>query len=151
MPVEENRALLRRFIAELNKGEAAALAAVDEICSGDFVQHNAYGEEVRGLENYKKRVADLCRACPDLHFVVDDVVVEGDKVASRWTMTGTQMGDLHHAVDLPATGRKVTAQWIAIDRIEDGKFVESWEKFDTLGMMRQLGFELTPAKASTKG
>lgn len=146
--VEENKALLRHFVGELSKGEAAAIAVVDETCSADFVQHNAYGEDVRGREHYKRRVADLCRAFPDLHFAIDDIVAEGDKVASRWTMTGTQVGELHHVVDLSATSKKVTVQWITIDRIEGGRFVEAWERFDTLGVMKQLGFELTPPKSS---
>ena len=65
MSIEGNKTLLRRFIAGLNKGEAAAIAVVDETCSQDFVQHNAYGEEVRGLKNYRRRVVDLCRAFLD--------------------------------------------------------------------------------------
>jgi predicted ester cyclase len=145
MTVEENKALLHRLIGELNKGEAAAMAVIEETFSPDFVQHNAYGEEV-GLENYKRHVADLCTAAPDLHFVIDDILAEGDKVASRLTMTGTQTGDLHHVVDLSATNRRLTAQYVTIDRIKDGKFVEAWERFDTLDMMRQLGFEFAPGK-----
>ncbi len=141
-----SKTLLRHFIEGLNSGEAAAAAAIDEIFSPDFVQHNAYGEEVRGIENYKKRVADLCRAALDLHFAIDDVVAEEDRVASRWTMTGTQTGGLHHAIDITATGRRVVAQWVAIHRIEGGKFVEAWERFDTLGLMKQLGFEVTLGK-----
>jgi len=149
MSAKENKALLRRLIGELNKGEAAAMPAIEETCSPAFVQHNAYGEEVEGLENYKRRVADLLRAIPDAHFAIDDILAEGDDVASRFTMTGTHTGNLQHVVDLSATGRKVTAQYVAIYRIKDGKFVEGWERFDTLGVMRQLGFDITPPKTTT--
>lgn len=144
MSAKENKALLRRLIGELNKGEAAAMAVVEETCSADFVQHNAYGEEVEGLENYKRRVSDLLRAVPDAHFAIDDILAEGDEVASRFTMTGTHTGNLQHVVDLSATGRKVTAQYVTIYRIKDGKFVEGWERFDTLSVMQQLGLVLKP-------
>jgi steroid delta-isomerase-like uncharacterized protein len=146
--VEENKVLLRHFIEELNKGEAAAVTEVEDTFSADFVQHNAYGEEVRGRDNYKWRVADLCSAFPDAHFVLDNIITEGDEVASRWTMTGTQTGGLHHVVELSATSKRVRIVWITIHRIKDGKFVEAWERFDTLGVMRQLGFDIAPFEAN---
>jgi predicted ester cyclase len=71
-----------------------------------------------------------------LHLTVDDLMVEGDKITIRWTAHGTHQGDYY---GVPATGKKMKNTGISIDRIEDGKFVESWSSSDELGMFRQLG------------
>jgi predicted ester cyclase len=69
------------------------------------------------------------------------MVVEGGKVAVRWTMTGTHTGEWK---GIPPTNKRVTFWGISIDRIAGGKFVESWERYDTLGWMQQLGLVPIP-------
>ena len=89
-----------------------------------------------GLEEYKQRVSSVRNAFPDIHFTVDDVIAEGDKVVHRWTLVATHKKEFR---GIQPTGKKVTIWAIGIERIVDGKFVETWERYDTLGMMRQLG------------
>jgi predicted ester cyclase len=79
-------------------------------------------------------------AVPDVHVTINDMVVEGDKVAVRFTLSGTHKGEFMGA---PPTGKKVMIEEIGIIRIVGGKFVESWMRYDTLGFMQQLG--LVPA------
>jgi steroid delta-isomerase-like uncharacterized protein len=67
---------------------------------------------------------------------IEDQVAEGDKVVTRWTATGTHKGEL---MGIPPSGKKVRVTGIAIDRLEDGKIVESWSSFDQLGMLQQIG------------
>jgi predicted ester cyclase len=74
-------------------------------------------------------------------FTLHDFITEGDKVAIRWTLTGTHKGEFR---GIPPTNKKVTMWGIDIDRVTDGKFVEGWCRFDTLGMMEQLGIILAP-------
>lgn len=69
---------------------------------------------------------------------------EGDKVAVRFTTTGTHKGEFRGVP--PTTNKKVMVWGINIDRIAGEKFVESWERYDTLGWMKQLGLTLTPEK-----
>ena len=64
---------------------------------------------------------------PDLRFVVDEQVSEGDRVASRWTLHGTHRG------------RRVTLRGIVISRFEDGRIIEDWAASDTIEIVRQLG------------
>ena len=71
------------------------------------------------------------------------MVVEGDKVAIRWTMSGTHKGEIE---GIPPTGKKMTIWGISIERIVGGKFVETWETYDTMGFMQQLGLVPTPGK-----
>jgi len=135
MSVEGNKALTIYFIEEVNKGEAATMEAMDELFSPDFIFHSATGEDM-GLEGLKKHLSESFSAFPDLHFTLDDMVAEGNKVASRFTMSGTHKGGFS---GIPPTNRKFEVWAINIIRIVNGKCVEEWERYDTLGMMQQLG------------
>jgi len=143
MSAKEIKALERRFVKEWNKGKAATMAVIDELCATNIVYHGAGGEEIRGLKDFKKSMSEFYSAFPDNRFTIDDMVVEGDKVAVRWTMTGTHKGKLG---GIPPTNKKMTIWGIYIDRVAGGKFVETWERFDTLGLMQQLGLVPTPGK-----
>jgi predicted ester cyclase len=143
MSEKEIKALVRRFFKEYNKGKAAAMAIADKLCATNFVYHGGGGEEIRGLKEFKQQESEVFSAFPDLHFALDDMVVEGDKVAMRITMTGTHKGEFR---GIPPTNKKVTVWAISIDRIVGGKFVEEWGRYDTLGLMQQLGVVSTPKK-----
>jgi predicted ester cyclase len=62
-------------------------------------------------------------AFPDLQLKVEDLVIEGDKVAQRWSWTGTQKGEFMGA---PPTGQKTTMRGLAIVHIADGKIADIW-------------------------
>ena len=141
MSAREIKALCRHFIGEFNKGKAAALAVIDETNATNVVYHSGTGEDIRGLKDVKQFFSNFFSAFPDTHGTLDDVVVEGDKVAQRWTLTATHKGKF---MGIPPTNKKVTIQAIEIDRVAGGKFVECWERFDTLGFVQQLGFVLKP-------
>jgi len=143
MSAKEIKALERRFFKEWNKGKAAAMAVIDELFATDVVFHGGTGEDTCGLKDVKQSTSEWYSAFPDNYFTLDDIVVEGDKVAVRWTWTGTHKGKF---MGIPPTNKKVTIWAIQIDRVAGGKFVEIWERFDTLGMMQQLGFVPTPGK-----
>lgn len=105
---------------------------VTQCSAAHAVLHSSTGEDIRGLKDFKQSISEFYSAFPDLHFTVDDMVVEGDKVASRWTMTGTHKGEF---MDIPSANKKVTTSAIQIDRIAGGRFVEAWERYDTLGLV----------------
>jgi steroid delta-isomerase-like uncharacterized protein len=134
---------MRRFFEEWNKGKAAAMAVIDELYAANIVLHSAGGEEIRGIKDYKQSMSEFFNAFPDNHFTLDDIVAEGDKVATRYTVTGTHKGAFK---GIPPTNKKVTLWQIWIDRVVGGKFVEEWGRMDTLGMMQQLGVVPTPKK-----
>ena len=126
MSTKDLKALDRHFFEEWNKGKAAAMAAIDETCANNIVWHSSSGEDIRGLKDFKKFMGEFYDAFPDNHFAIDDIFAEGDKVATRYTITGT------HKV----TNKKLKLWAIEIDRFVGGKFVEGWISFDTLGMKR---------------
>jgi len=143
VPAKENKALVRRFLEESNKGKAAAMAVIDELWATNIVYHGGGGEEIRHLKDYKQSTSDGYNACPDLHYTIDDMVAEGDKVAVRITFSGTHKGEFG---GIAPTNKKLTFWAINIYRVVGGKFVEGWERADTLGIMQQLGAVPTPKK-----
>ena len=134
MSTEQNKALLHRIFDEWNKHN---LAGIDELCAPDYVAHGALppGFSPDRASLRQLRIA-LWTAFPDMHATVENLIAEGDKVASRWTLRGTHQGDL---MGIPPTGKHVSFTGMEIDRIEDDKFVETWGSMDTLGFMQQLG------------
>ena len=92
--LEFNKSLVRRFLVDaVSTGN---LDMFDELCGEDYVWHGEAGptekNEVRGLNNFKKAVADFTEALPDLKIEIHDMVAEGDKVAVRFTERGTHRG-----------------------------------------------------------
>ncbi len=140
---EENKAVVRRMIEELfNEGN---LDATDEIIARDHSHHDpAMPEEGHGPEDFKQFVAAYRSAFPDLHVQIEDQVAEGDRVSTRWTVTGTHDGDL---MGIPPTGRRITLPGMEISRISDGKIVETWEGYDSMLMMQQLGVVSSPEQS----
>ena len=130
MPTEENKALLRRLFEEVwNQGN---LATLHEVVAADFLYH----PDLRGLEAYKQAIDSMLTAFPDLHFTIEGMVAEGDKVVVRWTLHGTHQGFFQ---DIPPTGKPVTLTGISFFRVANGKGVEVWTDADYLGMLQQLG------------
>jgi len=141
MSVEDIKSLERRFFEELNKGKAAGMAVLNELVANDIVFHSGRGEDIRGLKDFKQYYSGIYSAFPDVHFTIDDMVVEGDKAVIRWTVTCTHKGEYR---GIPPTNKKVTKWAIQIDRIAGDKYMEIWERFDTLSWMKQLGVVPTP-------
>jgi steroid delta-isomerase-like uncharacterized protein len=144
MLTETNKAVSSRFLEEVfNKGK---LNVLDEILAKDHV--NSGPGTLPGLptgpEGAKQLVTVYRNAFPDVHFTIDDQIAEGDKVVTRWTGHGTHKGEL---LGIPATGKSSTVTGIAVDRLVNGKIVESWGIFDQFGMMQQLGVIPVPELA----
>ncbi len=142
MSTEENKALVRRFIEEV--WSKANLAVIDELLATNFVLHNPPPEVAPDLEGYKQWVSMTHAGLSNLHSTIEDLIAEGDKVASRWTASGTHQGEL---MGIAPTGKQVTVTGISIDRIVGGKIAEEWGEMDMLGMMQQLGVIPPPGQA----
>jgi steroid delta-isomerase-like uncharacterized protein len=134
MSVEENKADTRRAIKGFwNQGNMALL---DEFWAPNYINHDPTNPEVRDLEGFKQWVIAARTAFPDLNVTIDDLIAEGDKVVTRWTVRGTHKGEFGK---IPATGKQVMFTGITISRFVDGKTVESWWNDDDLGLLQQLG------------
>jgi steroid delta-isomerase-like uncharacterized protein len=130
---EQNKAAMRRFFEDVyNKGNPSAL---DELAAPDFVSHDR-GNPTHDRDGVKQIVSAIRGAFPDVHFTADDVLAEGDRVAARFTMTGTHRGDF---MGVPATGKPIVVTGIDIVRFSDGKAVEHWHEWSGMELLQQLG------------
>ena len=120
--------------------------AVDELMASSYIHHDPQSPVVMsGVEGYKQFVSHYLTAFPDLHFAIEDEIADERTTVSRWTATGTHQGDLP---GIPRTGRKISVTGMTIARVKDGKFIESWGNWDTLGLLQQLG--VLPAEAKNR-
>lgn len=141
MTTVDNKTTVRRFFEEvLNQGKVALL---DELFAPNFLYHDATRPDVRTLEDYKRFLTETRSAFPDVHFTLEDVIAEGEELVVRWTMRGTNTGDIVTPMHIPATGKQITVTGIGIGRTVEGKTVELWNEQDYLGLFQQLG--LIPA------
>jgi steroid delta-isomerase-like uncharacterized protein len=135
LSAKENKAVVRRVIEEIfNQGN---LDAADELIAPDYLQHDpAMPQEVRSPEDYKEFAAAYRAAFPDFHMEIEEQIAQGDFVATRWTRTGTHDGDL---MGIAPTGNRVTQPGIDISRVSDGKVAETWEGYNPMVTMQQIG------------
>jgi steroid delta-isomerase-like uncharacterized protein len=138
---EVNRAVVHRYINEVwNKGN---VALVDELVAQNYVDHDPANPPnlPPGATGLKQHISAMRAAFPDAHFEIEDMITEGDKVVTRWTVTGTHNGTL---LGIAPTGKKVIVTGIWIDRIVGGRIQEEWANWDTAGLLRQIG--ATPSR-----
>lgn len=143
MSAEENKALVRRFYEEVFNQKKTA--AIGELFDPNMVDHALPPGLPSGIEGAKQVWRMYLAAFPDLHFTVEDIIAEGDKVVARLTAQGTQQGAL---MGIPPTGLHVSIRGIDILRIAGGKIVEIWANFDMLDMLQQLGVVPAPGQTS---
>lgn len=130
-----NKALARRLVDEAFN--AGRLDVTDELVASDYVGHDpSLPEDVHGPAGVRELIAGYRAAFPDIQVTIEDQIADGDRVVTRWRATGTHKGEL---MGMPATGKQATVMGITIDRIADGRIAESWDNWDTLGLMQQLG------------
>jgi len=135
MPVASLLEYQRIWIDGLNRGD---VSGADATFAPDCVVHiTGVPAPLRGVGQWKEFVGGFLSAFPDLHFTMDDQLVEGDLVAFRWHATGTHKGPLGPA---PATGKTIAIDGLIVDRLVEGKVQERWEQFDQSLMLQQLGF-----------
>ena len=124
----------RTWIEGLNGGD---VSAADRAFAPNCIIHiNGSPEPNLSLGGFKEMMSGLLSAFPDLRITVEDQIVAGDKVATRWTAEGTNSGPFG---PMEATGRRVQIGGLVLDRVVDGKVVERWEQWDQMAMLQQLG------------
>jgi steroid delta-isomerase-like uncharacterized protein len=133
------KSLVRRFYEEVSAGN---VAVIDELIADDMIEH----EEFPGLEPNKegvKKFFDMFRlAFPDLRMEAHEIVVEGDLLCVRGTMSGTHEGEF---MGMPPTHKRFEVEGFDMVRVRNGQFTEHWGLFDTMTMMQQLGAVPAPA------
>jgi steroid delta-isomerase-like uncharacterized protein len=140
--VEENKALVRRFVEEAQS--RGNIEAVDEFLAEDFVDHSAFPGLSPNREGVKQLFAALHAAFADFRVTIHQQVAEGSKVVTRKTLHGTHRGEF---MGVPPTGKQVAFDVIDILYVEGGRITDHWTEVDLLGLMQQLGVVPAPEQA----
>jgi len=107
-------------------------AVIERLVGAEYV--DASGE--RGPNAFKQVMGRLRTAFPDLTYIIDDILGEGDEVAVRWHWTGTHRGPFR---GVPPTERSLTNTGTAIFRVRDGQIVAAALETDRLGFLQSIG------------
>ena len=133
MPLD-NKTIVRRLYEHVwNKRR---VEVVDELISPSHALNDPVASNSQiGPELYKQRVAEFTTIFPDLRFTIEDMITEEEKVVVCWTISGIHQGTF---MNIPATGKKVSVEGITIHHISNGKILDSYARWDVLGLIRQL-------------
>ena len=126
--------LVMELIAAWNTHDldlASAFFAADYL--GDDV---ALAQPQQGRAGIRQALALYFQALPDVHFALEDQVVEGDRAVAIWTARGTHRGTL---MNIPASGRSVTVRGVSTFTLQDGQISRATHIWDVAGMLRDIG------------
>ena len=133
MSIEESKAVYSRFVEEvINQGN---FNVVEELFSPYYLDHNLPPGAALGLDSVKQVQSMFRNAFPDVHFTIEDMVGEGDRVATRVTGSGTHKGEF---MGITPTGKQAIWSSMGFFRVSDGKIVEHWGIPDLFSLMQQL-------------
>ena len=134
MSVEENKAIVRKFIDAYNNRN---LDIFEELVAPDYIDHS---HQLQNREDFKQLFTAAFNGFPDWHETIEEIIAEEDMVWVRVTATGTHTGTWNlFGVQLPPTGKKVTMPMVFIWRIANGKLVEGKGVDDSVDFFKQLG------------
>ena len=141
---DANKALVRRWFAETDNGNDAA---VDELCAPDYVDHSPPLPGMpSGSAGVRQANEALRMAFPDTVHIIEDQIAEDDKVVTRLRGRATFTGEI---LGISPNGNLVEITGISIHRIVDGKLVEHWANADLMSFMQQLS--APPTLAEVRG
>src|SRR5258708_14999994 len=133
---------VRRFYEEMKSGRHNGLAW--ELFTAD---HRFHDPQVPGGvgPGAMVEVVTPYQTAVEGHWQIEEVFSADDRVVVRWTGSGTHVGEIN---GIPPTGHKVRVDAISIHRMSGGKIGDTWEIWDTLGFLQQLG--VVPAPEATR-
>ena len=121
MSTEQNKAVSNRMADAIGRAD---FDAFDELMAPELA------------EEFKQGIAELREAFPDYHGTSEIQVAEGEMVANRFVFYGTHQGEF---MGIAPTGREVTFRGLSLDRVVDGKIVESIVEMDLEDVLGQIG------------
>jgi steroid delta-isomerase-like uncharacterized protein len=134
--------VVRGIYEAINTGD---LGLLEKFVAPDYTEHS---EGFRGVEPFRQQVAAFRAGFPDLHVSIDELLIDGDRFASRTTVTGTHTGDL---MGMPATGKQISVEAVDMGRIENGLAKERWGGLNMYSLLTQLGVIPAPARLRVAG
>ncbi len=128
-----DEAVVRRFYEQMNNERKNDLAG--ELFTADHKMHDPQVPTTDGPDGMAA-VVSTYQTGVEGHWGIEDIFSAGDKVVVRWIGTGTHVAEVN---GIPPTGNKIRVDAITIHRMDGGKIAETWEVWDTLGFLQQIG------------
>jgi predicted ester cyclase len=129
-PTPEVEEVLHGIYEAVNTGD---LSVLEKFVAPGYIEHS---EGLVGVEAFQRQILAFRAAFPDLHVDIDELIVDGERFASRTTVTGTHTGDL---TGISATGRQVRVMAVDMGRVQGGQAQERWGGLDMYSLLAQLG------------
>jgi steroid delta-isomerase-like uncharacterized protein len=130
MEIIANKSAARSYFEDvLNHGK---MSAADAIFASEIQFHYPLGD-LSGADAVKAYIAAVRTAFPDIRFTLADLVAEGNRVAARWMLAGSQSGPFRGK---PPTGETVRVPGITLFHVMDGKIHEMWIAFDPARLIK---------------
>lgn len=128
-----NEKVVRQFYEEMNNGRKLELAP--ELFTPDHQMHDPQVPTRDGPEGIAETVK-VYQDGVEGHWQIEEMFSTADRVVVRWTGSGTHVAEVN---GIPPTGKSIRVDAITIHRMLDDKIAETWEVWDTLGFLQQLG------------
>lgn len=142
MSTETNKAIILRMVQQVwNEGR---IDLVEEFFEEDYVELIVGQPPRTGYELVRQGVELMRNTFPDFVLSIGEQLGEGDRIATRWTMTGTHQGEFY---GIPPTGKQINQSGATFYRLSNGRISEIWLLADTMGLLQQLGVIPTPEAA----
>jgi predicted ester cyclase len=133
--------IVERLFEESWKGN---LDVIDEYIAPGYIGHDpSEPDAIRGPAGFRAFIQKYLTAFPDGQIIIEDQILEGEKVATRWTGRGTHKGEI---AGIAPTGKQITVTGLTISRLDGDMVVEDWTTWDALGMLIQIGAIPAPAQ-----
>lgn len=132
MITKDRNPLIRLYNDVINQNKDV----YSEIYNQDYINHAASFGFSNNLEGLTQYFSEFHKAFPDQHIKADDLIIVGDKIIARWTLTATHKESF---LCFPPTNKKIVMTGIDIERIVDGKISEHWGAEDMLGLLEEIG------------
>jgi steroid delta-isomerase-like uncharacterized protein len=139
MSAEDNKNINLRWIQAFNERDWTAESTFR---TTDYQAHMSASPVPLDSAGWAAFMTSFTTAFPDAQIAVEASIAERDVVVSRWTISGTHLGNF---LGVPASGRQISMQGIDFSRVVDGKIAEHWAQFDVMAVMQQIGAVPTPA------
>jgi steroid delta-isomerase-like uncharacterized protein len=131
--MSENIEIITRFEYAFR---AADQTTIDELCDAGLVDHNPAPDHEPTLAGFKQKVAGFKAVFPDLEEDLQEIIADGDAVATRWVVTGSLQREF---MGIPASGQTIRVEGMNFYRLKGGRVTDIWTQFDGVALMQQLG------------
>ncbi len=132
--MDPNRQLIVRYYEEMWNHWRFEL--IPALIADDIVFRGSLGIDVSGHAGFREYMGTVRGAFPDFRNYIEEMIVEGDRLAALLTYRGTHSGTL---LGVPASGQEVEYSGVAIFRIREARVVSGWVLGDTVSLWKQIG------------